>query len=155
MKHPIVIAPDPILITPCRPVTLSDNYRSVAKNLCDSLKGHHAGFKDGTRFVGLSANQIGIDLRICVLVLEEYPDPIILVNPSIHHAKGYQVGPEMCLSQPGIIAQVRRRMEITVTCDHPDFPHRRRFSSFPARVAQHEIDHLDGILIEGTKAVSA
>ncbi len=104
--------------------------------------------------VGLAAPQIGVGRRLIVVhVPENYDEEgsaattLTLINPEIVKAQGRQVGPEGCLSIPGWVGDVPRADLITVKAiDLDNKPIRLKKSGFVARVLQHEIDHLDGIL---------
>lgn len=105
--------------------------------------------------VGLAAPQVGVMLRlITVEVPEDYDkegDPaanLILINPEIVKATGTQLDPpEGCLSIPHWIGNVPRAERVVVKARDLDFKEVRiRAEGFLARVLQHEIDHLDGIL---------
>jgi peptide deformylase len=72
---------------------------------------------------------------------------LALVNPEIVRASGRQVGPEGCLSIPNWVGDVPRWMSVTVKArDLDDKEVRIKAHGYLARVLQHEIDHLDGIL---------
>jgi len=96
--------------------------------------------------IGLAATQVGIGLRMLVLdegrgVAQAY------LNPSIVEQGGEEIGEEGCLSLPGIFADVARAEWVVVEAqERSGAPIRRRASGLLARVFQHEIDHLDGIL---------
>ena len=96
--------------------------------------------------VGLAATQVGVGLRMLVLdegrgVARAY------VNPVIVEEGGEDIGEEGCLSLPGIYADVARAEWVVVEAqDRTGAPIRRRATGFLARVFQHEIDHLGGIL---------
>jgi peptide deformylase len=96
--------------------------------------------------IGLAAPQVGIDLRM--LVVDEGRGQVRgYLNPAIVEQGGEQVGEEGCLSLPGIFADVRRAEWVVVEAmDRTGTPLRRRAAGLLARVLQHEIDHLDGIL---------
>jgi len=96
--------------------------------------------------VGLAAVQVGVPLRI--LVLDEGKGLTrAYLNPTIVDQGGEEIGEEGCLSIPGIYADVVRAAWVVVEAqDQTGAPLRRRASGFLARVFQHEIDHLDGIL---------
>jgi len=104
--------------------------------------------------VGLAAPQLGILRRVIVVGvpagMDHDDDPaydFALVNPEIIRAGGHQVGPEGCLSIPNWIGDVPRWMNVTVKArDLEDKEVRIKASGYLARVLQHEIDHLDGIL---------
>jgi peptide deformylase len=96
--------------------------------------------------VGLAAPQVGESIRL--LVYDAGDGLRALINPTILKQKGEQFEPEEgCLSIPGLRGVVRRANEIVVKAqDASGKPIRLRASEFEARVIQHEIDHLDGIL---------
>jgi len=99
--------------------------------------------------IGLAANQIGINKRVCVINVKE---PIILINPKIvEHSKEQFIFPEGCLSFPDSKVKTQRHQDIVVEADN----HKGRLSfsanskdindAFECVCVQHEIDHLDGI----------
>ena len=102
--------------------------------------------------VGLAAPQVHEELRIFVGLLDEEPGPdsdaMVLINPEIT-AEGSEQnsGWEGCLSIPDIRGMVPRFASIVVKAlDRDGRPIELRLKNFAARVAQHETDHLDGIL---------
>jgi peptide deformylase len=103
--------------------------------------------------VGLAAPQVGVLQRFFVAELpedEELQRPretYILFNPEIIKGRGEQTGYEGCLSIPGYVGEVARREQVTVQgLDETGKPVRLKMEGYLARVFQHEIDHLDGIL---------
>ena len=103
--------------------------------------------------VGLAAPQVGVVQRFFVVELpedEENNQPAetyILFNPEIVKGRGEQVGYEGCLSIPGYIGEVARQEHITVKgLNEKGKSVRLKVQGYLARVFQHEIDHLDGIL---------
>ncbi|MBV9850707.1 MAG: peptide deformylase [Armatimonadetes bacterium] len=95
--------------------------------------------------VGLAAPQLGILQRI--IVYDAGDGFHALINPKILQRKGTQVGVEGCLSIPGLQGDVERAAEVVVKAqDQFGKPVRIRGEGLAARVLQHEIDHLDGIL---------
>ena len=96
---------------------------------------------------GLAANQFGFKLKVLVMRLEQYA-PICIINPVITKAKSSHLGPETCLSLPGQKVAVKRPQQITVKGVNQYFKFvKYRFHGLLARVACHEIDLLNGILI--------
>jgi peptide deformylase len=102
--------------------------------------------------VGLAAPQVHEDVRVFVGLLDEEPDPeneaIALINPEIT-PQGPETndGWEGCLSIPDIRGMVPRFTSILVKAlDREGKPIELRLKNFAARVAQHETDHLDGVL---------
>ena len=103
--------------------------------------------------VGLAAPQVGVLQRLFVVELpedEENDQPLetyILFNPEIVKGRGEQIGYEGCLSIPGYVGEVARREQITIQgLNEKGRPVRLKVEGYLARVFQHEIDHLDGIL---------
>lgn len=126
--------------------SIDDGLRRLARDMWDTLQAANG--------VGLAAPQVGVLRRLIIVHIpagfEQEDDPEIkltLVNPEIVKASGRQVGPEGCLSIPGWVGDVPRAMNVTVKArDLDDREVRIKASGFLARVLQHEIDHLDGIL---------
>jgi peptide deformylase len=102
--------------------------------------------------VGLAAPQVHEDVRVFVGLLDEEPGPdseaVALINPEITpESQETKEGWEGCLSIPDIRGMVPRFTAVTVKAlDRHGRPLELRLKNFPARVAQHETDHLDGIL---------
>ena len=96
--------------------------------------------------LGLAAPQVGASTRI--IVYDSGDGMRVLVNPIIVSRSGEQDEPaEGCLSIPGLQGTVKRANEIRVKgFDEKGKPVTRRATELEARVIQHEIDHLDGIL---------
>jgi peptide deformylase len=105
---------------------------------------------------GLAAPQIGVGLRVVIFGFEENPrypdaDPVpftVLINPQLTPLGDLQdEGWEGCLSVPGMRGLVPRYRELRYTgFDAAGNPIDRSVKDFHARVVQHEVDHLDGIL---------
>ena len=105
---------------------------------------------------GLAAPQIGIGLRVVIFGFEEnsrYPDEdavpfTVLINPTLSPLDDAQdEGWEGCLSVPGMRGLVPRYRNLRYTgFDAAGAPIDRTVKDFHARVVQHEVDHLDGIL---------
>ena len=103
--------------------------------------------------VGLAAPQVGVLQRLFVVELpedEETNTPsetYILFNPEIVKGRGEQIGYEGCLSIPGYLGEVARQEQITVKAlNEQGRSIRLKAEGYLARVFQHEIDHLNGIL---------
>ena len=102
--------------------------------------------------VGLAAPQVHEDIRVFVGLLDEEPGPesevVALINPEITpEGQDTNEGWEGCLSIPDIRGMVPRFTAIVVKAlDRQGRPIELRLKNFPARVVQHETDHLDGIL---------
>ena len=105
--------------------------------------------------VGVAAPQVGIDWRVSVVEYpldEEKPEETMrvyeLINPEIIKAKGSEVGQEGCLSIPGIAADVDRATYVLVRAqDRFGKEFRIKAYDWLARIFQHEIDHLQGVLM--------
>jgi len=101
---------------------------------------------------GLAAPQVGVLQRFFVVELPEDEgngprESFILFNPEIVKGSGEQIGYEGCLSVPGYVGEVARLEKVTVKgLDEHGRPARYKAEGYLARVFQHEIDHLDGIL---------
>ena len=99
--------------------------------------------------VGLAAPQVGASQRVAVVdVGEEFPPPLVLINPRIVESGAeVEVAEEGCLSIPEIFGDVERPALVTLEAlDRDGEPYRVTVSGYKARAVQHEIDHLDGIL---------
>jgi peptide deformylase len=96
--------------------------------------------------VGLAAPQIGESIRVLVAAYED--EQVALVNPEILKAEGEELGTEGCLSIPGLVGDnVPRAASISVKGRDPRGKEiRLRAEGWWARILQHEIDHLDGVL---------
>jgi peptide deformylase len=96
--------------------------------------------------VGLAAPQVGILQRV-IVIHPEGMRPTALINPKIVKAEGEQIGQEGCLSIPGLYGDVKRSMYVEVEAtDRRGRELTYELEGMPARIAQHEIDHLEGIL---------
>jgi peptide deformylase len=97
--------------------------------------------------IGLAAPQVGISLRLLVVGDEEGRGVQVLVNPAISAEGGKVTEEEGCLSLPGVFAQVTRSEWVTLEAhDLEGQPVAITARGLRARVFQHEIDHLDGVL---------
>jgi len=102
--------------------------------------------------VGLAAPQVGILERVVLVCFQitkkKYSSPIVLINPKIlSFSDDKNVDEEGCLSIPGVYDNVSRYTRIEVEyMDLDGKVHVEEFQDFNARVIQHEVDHLNGIL---------
>jgi peptide deformylase len=104
--------------------------------------------------VGLAAPQIGILQRIVVVAPLDHK-PMALINPVITKHEGEQIGQEGCLSIPGLYGDVKRADYIEVDCfDRKGREITLELEGMPARIVQHELDHLDGVLFIDTVDVA-
>jgi len=99
--------------------------------------------------IGLAATQVGVMHRVLVYRVETDAPVAALVNPEIEWAgKATELLDEGCLSLPGVLVEVERPIYIRVRAlDEHGEPIAIEASGLEARVIQHEIDHLDGVLI--------
>lgn len=99
--------------------------------------------------VGLAAPQVAWSVRLLVLNPGDDPkDDEVLVNPEIKKGRGRVLAEEGCLSFPGIFVQVERYKAIDIEFTGLDGARRTETrGDFVARIVQHEIDHLDNVLL--------
>lgn len=99
--------------------------------------------------VGLAANQAGVLRRVFVFRLADEEDPQAAVNPRIVESGGeLETDDEGCLSMQGVLLPVERPMRVVLEAqDGNGEPVRLELEGLDARVVQHELDHLDGVLI--------
>ena len=97
--------------------------------------------------VGLAAPQVGVSQRV-ILVLVDGKKVMPMINPEItDHSDKTEYGEEGCLSLPGKWGQVQRYKQIIVKFQNEKGQNMMlKMDDFNARIVQHEIDHLDGIL---------
>ena len=125
----------------CSPVSMKEG-EEIGVRLLHELRESENG-------IGLAANQIGINKRVCVVNVKE---PLVLINPKIvEKSKEEFVFPEGCLSFPNDKVKTIRHQDIVVEADN----HEGKLSfsanskdindAFECVCVQHEIDHLDGI----------
>lgn len=135
----VVIHPDHILRQKTTEVTQFDGYLTkLVKNMFETMDKHKG--------VGLAGPQVGV--LDSVLVVGYNKDRFCLINPEIIEASGSQWGEEGCLSIPGVRLDVERYTRIKVAAQ--DLEGNRievEAKEFIARIIQHEMDHLQGVLI--------
>ena len=128
--------------------------RKVAEKVTDitaevcKLSEDMAETMRAARGIGLAANQIGVALRIISLELEKEALPLILLNPEIVEAASEETAEEGCLSLPDFYEKVKRARQVLVkaiTLEGKEFS--LECEGLLARAFQHEIDHLNGILL--------
>lgn len=138
----IIVAPDARLKRPSDPIDFEAPQRDLwelERTLVRQLWSLEAS--------GLAAPQVGIPLRAFAIHFGGRPE--VCLNPQIDEAHGQMSGPEGCLSYPGIYPVVRRAREILVSYWTPLGVRRaRRLRDLEARCFAHEVDHLDGVLLE-------
>ena len=140
----ILTFPNPVLRQEVETVTcFDDSLKQLAKDLAETMYAAPGA--------GLAANQIGVCQRVVVIDISDNKDEekkhLVLVNPEIIEKEGCQVDEEGCLSVIDLTANVERFKKLVVRAQDLDgktleFP----AEDFFARVIQHELDHLNGIL---------
>ncbi|TAF54933.1 MAG: peptide deformylase [Oscillatoriales cyanobacterium] len=101
--------------------------------------------------IGLAAPQVGINKQLLVVDCaydEPHVPPLVMINPKIiSSSREIAVGQEGCLSIPNVFLDVKRPAMIEVSYkDEHGRPQKRKFEGLPARVIQHEMDHLNGVM---------
>jgi peptide deformylase len=136
----IRLFPDPVLREKAQPVdVVDDDVRRLVADMGETMRNAPG--------VGLAAPQVGIPKRIVVFSPSEEEPITALINPEILSSDGEQTDVEGCLSMPGIGYEVTRANHVIVKgLDARGEPIEIDASEFVARILQHEIDHLDGIL---------
>lgn len=136
--YKIVTIPDPILRQKAQKVEkVNDGVIRVLENMRDTMYA-----ADG---VGLAAPQIGVSKRM--IVIDPGDQLIEMINPEIIAREGEQTAREGCLSVPDLVGWCKRSQKITVRGINREGEEiEMQAADMLARVFQHEIDHLDGIL---------
>jgi peptide deformylase len=134
---------DPVLKSKATPVaTFDDALRSQVQRM--------GGLMNDALGVGLAAPQIGISQRLLVYRVGQDAPLIALINPKVEWSStgDEEIAEEGCLSIPGIGVDVERPVHVRVRAqDEYGEPRLVEASGLEARVIQHEVDHLDGVLI--------
>ena len=101
------------------------------------------------RGVGLAATQVGVLQRLFVCHLAGDDEVTTIVNPEItKRSRSTEVADEGCLSLQGVLVPVERNAEVTIEGqDVTGAPLKLELEEMDARVVQHELDHLDGVLM--------
>ena len=140
---PIRIWPDPVLLAKARVVdTFDEALAGLVEAMIETMYS-----ADG---VGLAAPQVGHSIRLFVADPQttEEPNPQVFINPEITISGDIESAEEGCLSIPDIRVQVRRPMVAVIRAqDVSGEWFELESDDFPARVWQHEFDHLDGKMI--------
>ena len=136
-------------------MAVNEEIKALAKEMLETMYAEKG--------VGLAAEQVGRTERMFVVDIPSEGDvdddgqrenpgvqmPVVFINPKITgHTEDVQVGPEGCLSFPEIFANVERWYEVDATyTDLNGIPQTIHAKGLLARAIQHELDHLDGILL--------
>jgi len=143
----IITIPDPILRKKARKVTEFDkDFQDLVADMIDTMREAPG--------VGLAAPQVANSQRLIVVEYgddedEEKPAKLyVLANPEIVSASEDMVmGIEGCLSVPDLVGEVERHTSIVVKCQNRyGKPTKIKANGWLARIFQHEMDHLDGVL---------
>ena len=156
MKFEITTYGNPILKKKAVPVEkIDDSIKQLAKDMLDTMYSSNG--------LGLAAEQVGRTEAICVIDLPSSLDvdevteqrvnpgvkmPVILVNPVITKMEGTQIGQEGCLSFPEIFVSIKRAAQVEVKYKCLSGKDEvLSVSGLLARTVQHEVDHLNGVLL--------
>ena len=130
---------DPILRVTCSPVhEFDDSMEGLVLKMATTMHGYEG--------IGLAAPQVGIPLRMFVADVGD--GLLVVANPEIQEREGSERMVEGCLSLPEIHVEIERSRQIFLSGLTASGEERTwECSDLMARVVQHEIDHLDGVLI--------
>ena len=134
--------PDPVLRMQAREVeSFDDDLASLVERMRHLLRDANG--------IGLAATQVGVLRRVFLFLPDPEQDAVALVNPRIVESSDERVSDdEGCLSLQGVVVPVERNERVTVEASDPEGNEIRfELEGLPARIAQHELDHLDGVLI--------
>ncbi len=139
----IITYPHPTLRHKAKPLKRVDaELRQVVRQMFDLMYE--------AKGVGLAANQVDLPLRLFVVNLKASPDEgeeLVFINPVVSNPKGSEEAEEGCLSLPGLYGQVRRPKQVKVNAYNLEGQEMSaELTGLFARVVQHELDHLDGVL---------
>lgn len=135
----LILYPDSILHKVCEPV---EHFDSTLQDLLDEML---ILMKDNNG-IGLAAPQVGISKRLFICEISD--KKISIMNPTIKNARGETEMEEGCLSLPGIKASIIRKRSLCLSgYDFNGHKIDLAMTDLWARVVQHELDHLNGILI--------
>lgn len=137
----LVKSNDPILTTPCKDFDFRDPPFEPIEFSKEFMK-----FMYDSNGIGLAANQIGVPYRI--FAMRGAPENFVCFNPKIVSSSQEQIVlDEGCLTYPGLYVKIKRPREIRVRFSTPNGDMlTKTFNGMTARIFQHELDHLDGII---------
>ncbi len=138
----IVTYPDPRLNRKAEPRPVDDGLKAIGNRLLEAVRAANA--------YGLAAIHIGVVAPVVVISADADPakrDYIVLYNPEIRAtADTTATGPEGSVSMPGVEVEIVRPIWAEIAWDDEfGTQQQRRFEGLPARIAQHEIDQMDGV----------
>lgn len=140
--YKIITLPNPILRQKAVVVDFKKidkkKLRQLAENMVATMRQSHG--------VGLAAPQVGQSLR--VITIDQVDNPLTLINPIVKHFSwSKELGQEGCLSIPGVFGYVKRSVSISVEAQNLQGEKINfKAKGLLARVFQHEVDHLNGVL---------
>jgi peptide deformylase len=136
--------PDAVLRGKACPVEKDD--KGLQRLVADMIETMRDSFG-----IGLAAPQVGVQKRLIIIDISHYDEGcelLVLINPEIELAEEIVDSEEGCLSLPEFTAHIKRAGRVIVTgLDRNCNPVRIEATGILARALQHEIDHLDGVLI--------
>jgi peptide deformylase len=137
----LVKANDPILTNVCNDVDFNNPPFDIIEFSKELVK-----FMYDRNGIGIAANQVGVPYRI--FAMRGSPENFVCINPKIIMPGNEQIIlEEGCLSYPGLLVKVKRPQHIRVRFNTPNGDvMTKQFTGMTARIFQHEIDHLDGIV---------
>jgi peptide deformylase len=139
----IVTYPHPTLRHKSKPI------KRVDADLVRMIRSMYQLMYDA-RGIGLAANQVDLPLRFFIVNLSGKADEgeeLVFINPVVTQPKGNEEADEGCLSFPDLYGPVKRPKQVTVNAyDLRGEEIKARLDGLLARVVQHELDHLDGVL---------
>ncbi|MDI6603415.1 MAG: peptide deformylase [Patescibacteria group bacterium] len=131
--------PNPVLWKRCQEVQeVTEEIKKLGLDMLETMIVNQG--------IGLAASQIGVLKRIIVVNLIQKPQ--VFINPEItKKSRETIIGDEGCLSFPGLFLKIKRAKEVEIEALNENGKKiSLKVEGLPARVFQHEIDHLDGIL---------
>ena len=143
LEFVISVYPDPVLRKPAETVeTFDEDLQETIEAMFERMRESEG--------VGLAAPQVGLKLRILVLNhTGDEGDDMAIINPEILKLSGPREGyEEGCLSFPGIYGEVSRPDRVRIRAQTPGGEtFEESYEGFISRVIQHEMDHLEGVLL--------
>lgn len=132
---------DPILKTPCREFNFNEpplDPIELAQALVKTMYQNNG--------IGLAANQVGLSYR--VFAMRGAPENFVCFNPKLVQPSEMEIVlEEKCLTYPGLLVKIKRPQHVRVRFTMPNGETvTKQFTGITARIFQHELDHLDGIL---------
>lgn len=142
-KLSVIVHPHPTLRHKSKPILRVDDqlrdYIAQMFELMYSSKG-----------VGLAANQVNLPIQLFVVNpagKKDEGEEMVFINPVLSRPKGSELAEEGCLSLPGVFGEVVRAAEIDVEAyTHLGQHTKLRATGYLARILQHELDHLNGVM---------